>query len=134
MQLQMNEDKYLQRIYRIARVVYASTGATSLKGVQAFAGMIKNRSIKLNIEIDDLIQDKDFFECINPESKNHHLIKVNATNPAFLMCVRVVGRMIKDSCPDICCGATRFHYSNEMPEWAKSLGYIYEVDNLLFYK
>ncbi len=134
MQLQINNNENLHLSYKIARVVYASTSACSLPAVLAFTSMIQNLSKKLNRSLDDLICDKNLFSCLNELDENNKLLSVPANSPAFLMCVRTAQKMINNNLPDSCNGATRFHHDKDLPDWAKSLGYVLEVDNLLFYR
>ncbi|MBR2511349.1 MAG: hypothetical protein IKB59_04225, partial [Alphaproteobacteria bacterium] len=94
MTLIKNTDMYATQAYKIARVVYAQTGATSLAGVEALTSMIKNLSDKSGRSIENIISDKNIFDVLDENSQNHHRINVPANNHAFQMCVRVASRML----------------------------------------
>lgn len=120
-------------IYKTARVIYAETYMPTLPAVEALASMIRNIMNKSNCGVTDVINDTNVFSVQNPESGRHKYLSVDANDRAFQMCVRVVRRMMHDSLPDKCFGATRFHRVDEMPDWAVARGYIADVDGLLFY-
>ena len=119
--------------YKIARVVYAQTGAKSLHLVEAITSMIKNLSVASGIDIANIICDTSIFDVLEKSSPNHYRISEPATSRAFQMCVRTAQRMLMGALPDTCFGATRFHSSDVIPEWATSRGYIADIDGLLFY-
>ena len=119
--------------YKIARVVYAQTGAVSLPLVCAFTSMIKNLSEASGIPVPDLIVDKSVFPVLSDSNIWHSRLHVCAQNRGFQMCVRTAYRMLMGHLPDCCYGATRFHYADEIPAWATSRGYIADIDGILFY-
>jgi hypothetical protein len=41
--------------------------------------------------------------------------------------------MINGNLPDSVFGATKFHHTDVLPDWAVARGYIAEFDNVLFY-
>lgn len=133
LELISNPDTTRIGAYKIARVIYAQTGATSLPLVEAMASMIANIATRSGRDIDDIISDADIFDCVNPKSPRHELLQIDAANRGFQMCLRVAGRMLRGGLRDACNGATRFHPANEMPEWATARGYIADVDGFLFY-
>jgi hypothetical protein len=119
--------------YKIARVVYAQTGGVSLPLVCAFTSMIKNLSDASGVSISNLISDRTIFPALKGSDINHVRLHVPAQNRAFQMCVRTAYRMLMGQLPDSCYGATKFHYSDEIPAWATSRGYIADIDGVLFY-
>lgn len=121
--------------YKVARVIYAETyPSTTLSSAEAMASMIRNIMIRDEQSVIDVISNKDLFDSLNEKSPRHEYINVDArNNRALQMCVRVVERMLHGNLTDTCFGATRFHRADEMPDWATSLGYIADVDGLLFY-
>lgn len=128
-----NPDDTQKLSYAIARLVFAETGGTSLKGAEALSSMIYNYAQQTGIDYKDIIQDKEIFESLSEKSKRHHLLKVPADNRSFQMCLRVVKRMLKGNLQDSCNGATRFHRSEFLPSWATAKGYIADVSGMLFY-
>ncbi len=124
-----NPDESLRPIYEIARVVYAQTNASSLAVVEALASMIANNARKTNRSVIDVVRDCEIFNA--PDDCAVSDIDVNCRG--FEMCLRVVSRMMRGNLPDCCSGATRFHMSTQMPDWARARGYIADVDGLLFY-
>lgn len=128
-----NPDETQIVIYKIARVIYAETYMPTLSAAEALASMIKNISTKLNRDVVDFIDDANLFPAQNPESPRHKYLSVDANNRAFQKCLRVVKRMVYGDLPDSCSGATRFHRTDEMPDWATSRGYVADIDGLLFY-
>lgn len=120
--------------YKIARVVYAESGATSLPLVEAFTSMIKNLSIHRGIDISDLIQDSTIFPSLDVSDAHHNRYFVSANSRGFQMCVRTASRMLTGVLGDCCYGATRYHRANIMPSWAVSRGYIADIDGFLFYR
>ena len=49
------------------------------------------------------------------------------------MCLRVVNDMRHGNLPDYVYGATKFHHTDVMPDWARARGYIEEYEDILFY-
>ena len=133
MTLIKNTDMYATQAYKIARVVYAQSGATSLAGVEALTAMIKNLSDKSGRSIENIISDKNIFDVLDKNSQNHHRINVPANNHAFQMCVRVASRMLAGGLIDMTFGATKFHHTDTLPQWAVARGYIADIDGMLFY-
>lgn len=119
--------------YKVARVVYAETLAKSLRVVEALTSMIKNAAIKNHAEIEDIISDTELFESTNKKSDRHDFLYPDTTKRDFQMCLRTAIRMLHGNLPDACYHATRFHRDDFLPCWATSLGYIAEIDGLLFY-
>lgn len=128
-----NPDESKIILYKIARVVYAETSASSLAVVEALASMIANLCLASKRELVDIINDNKIFESLNSDSRKHKDLLADASQRDFQMCLRVVTRMLNSDLPDMCNGATRFHRSELLPEWAVSRGYIAEIDGLLFY-
>lgn len=133
MTLIMNPDLSAGLAYKVARVVYAHTGGKTLPLVEAFTSMIKNLSIKTGQEIDCLIKNASYFSALNTDDKNHSCLNVGADDIKFQMCVRTAQRMLSGGLGDCCFGATKFHYSDNIPDWATSRGYIADIDGILFY-
>lgn len=119
--------------YKIARVVYAETGATSLLLVEAFTSMISNLARYRGVTPDVVVTDCDVFLSLNENDARHELLNVAPDVRGFQMCLRVVRRMLHGNLPDASFGATRFHRADEMPAWSTSRGYIADVDGMLFY-
>lgn len=124
---------YMNLAHKVARVVYGQTGGISLPLVCAFTSMIKNLSDASGVAISKLISDKTIFPVLDDTNVFHLRMNVSAENRAFQMCVRTAYRMLMGQLPDSCYGATRFHYSDEIPGWATSRGYIADIDGMLFY-
>ncbi len=135
MQLQIikNQNPEMGDAYKIARVIYAETLASSLHGVEALCSMIANRAVALNETVPAVANDSDLFDVLRTSSPRHQYLYVPATNRGFQMCLRVVQRMMRGNLPDACHGAVRFHHDNQMPFWAVSRGYIADIDGMLFY-
>lgn len=128
-----NPDESKKILYKIARVVYAETSATSLPVVEALTAMIKNCADKEQKDFADIVSDKNLFESLSENSLRHSLLKVEVNNRGFQMCLRTVQRMLNGNLPDKSNGATRFHRCDVLPDWAVARGYIADIDGLLFY-
>lgn len=128
-----NPDARRATEYKIARAIYAETGATSLRVVEAMASMIANMARLSQRAPHDIVADADIFESMNPESVRHHLLTVPVNDRGFEMCLRVTQKMLRGNLADACCGASRFHREDMMPSWSTSRGYIAEIDNIFFY-
>ena len=128
-----NSDDTKITMYKLARIIYAETLATSLPSVEAMASMIYNIHKKCNKSFEDISHDKNLFESLNEKSDRHQYLKVNADDKKFQMCLRTVQTMMRGNLRDYVFGATNFHHANVMPDWARSRGYIAEFDDLLFY-
>lgn len=128
-----NTDDSKILLYKIARLIYAETGATSLAAVEALASMIANICLTSQRELDDIVTDKQIFSSLDRKSSRHDLLLVDAQSRQFQMCLRVVQRMLNGDLADSCCGATKFHHVDVLPGWAVSRGYVAEIDGLLFY-
>jgi hypothetical protein len=119
--------------YKLARIVFAETKADSLQVVEAMASMIYNIHIKYNKSFEDIANDENIFEVLNEKSLRHHFMNVDANNRKFQMCVRVIKTMMHGNLKDTVFGATKFHHSDVMPQWAIARGYISECEDILFY-
>lgn len=128
-----NPDNTQTVLYKLARVVYAETSAQSLQLVEAMSAMIYNIHIKYDKSFEDISNDKNIFPVLNESSKNHNNLNVMADDRKFQMCLRTVKKMANGNLPDYVYGATRFHHTDVMPDWATSRGYIAEYDDVLFY-
>ena len=128
-----NQDDTKITLYKLARIVYAETLATSLPVVEAFCSMIYNIHIKYDKTFADIANDKNLFESLNDKSLRHQYLNVDANDRKFQMCLRVVQTMMHGNLNDCVFGACKFHHTNVMPSWARSRGYIAEFDDLLFY-
>ena len=128
-----NTDTSVGLAYKVARVVYAESGAKSLCGVEALTSMIKNLSDKTGIDIAQLVSDENIFSSLSDKSIRHLRMKVCANDNAFQMCLRTAKRMLRGGLEDCCYGATAFHHADIIPEWARARGYIADIDGMLFY-
>jgi len=128
-----NPDDTKITLYKLARIVYAETLATSLPIVEAITSMIYNIHIKYDKSFQDIAKDSNLFECLNKKSERHQYLNVCVDDRKFQMCLRVVQKMMHGNLNDCVFGATNFHHANVMPSWARSRGYIAEFDDLLFY-
>lgn len=132
MQLELikNTDENQRITYKIARVIYSETRAISLPAVEALTSMIKNISCRSGRSFEEIATDAEIFTSLRNKEK---IADVDINSRGFQMCLRVVSRMIKGGLLDSCNGATRFHHADEMPAWAQSIGYVADIDGLLFY-
>lgn len=128
-----NPDETSKDKYEIARTIYAETGATSLRVVEAFAAMIANAAAKCGTSAIDVVRDPAIFDARYASSPRHARWHVSAASPAFQMCLRVAHKMLNGTLGDVCAGATRFHHDDELPDWAMALGYVADIDGILFY-
>ena len=119
--------------YKLARIIFAETGGNSLPLVEAMASMMNNIHIKYNRSFESISKDNDLFECLNPESSRHQNLSIDANDRKFQMCLRTVKTMLHGNLPDTVFGATKFHHSNIIPDWAIARGYISECEDILFY-
>ena len=133
MTLIKNPDASNALAYKIARLVCAESGANNLLGVEALTSMIHNLSVASGVDIEHIIQDKNIFPVLDENSEHHIRMTEPATSRRFKMCLRVAQRMLSGGLRDACYGATRFHHSDTMPQWAIARGYIADIDGMLFY-
>jgi len=119
--------------YEIARAIYAETGAASLRLVEALASMIANAAASHGCSPLDVVRDENIFSAAAPSSPLHSRMSVDAASAPFQMCLRVTERMLRGRLPDTCAGATRCHHDGVIPAWATALGYVAEIDGMLFY-
>jgi hypothetical protein len=128
-----NTDLVSTDAYKIARTIYAQTGASSLTLVEAMTSMIQNISKRTGVSVIDIVRNKKLFPVLNSDSPFNYRMNVSSSDKGFQMCVRVASRMLSGGLGDCCFGATCFHNSDEMPLWATSRGYIADIDGVLFY-
>ena len=88
-QLITNPDTSKSLAYKIARVVYAETGAKSLRVVEALTSMIKNFSVASEHDMEQIISDSNVFEVLKTSSPYHERMFVAPTSCGFQMCLRV---------------------------------------------
>ncbi len=120
-------------LYRIARIIYAETKGNSLPVKEAFASMIQNRKQKLGLSLEAISDDKNLFGSLNHNSKMNQDIFVSLDNPEFAICLRLAKRIVAGNLSDVVFGAVRFHHDDENPAWALAEGYVYQLNDLLFY-
>ncbi len=135
MQLKLieNPDNTKSVLYKLARIVYAETLAKSLKITEAMSSMIYNIHIKYGKSFADIANDSILFESLNEKSLRHEYLNVSVSDKKFQMCLRVVQKMMRGDLRDNVFGATNFHHTDVMPQWAIARGYIAEFDDVLFY-
>ncbi|MCL2538504.1 MAG: hypothetical protein FWE52_03480 [Alphaproteobacteria bacterium] len=128
-----NDDDNKITRYKLARIIYAETGASSLAAVEALASMIKNLAAASGREFSDIANDSNIFESLQRNNPHKELIYVDSRSNKFQMCLRSVRRMMCGQLMDSVGGATRFHHADDIPDWSMGIGYIADVDGLLFY-
>ena len=128
-----NPDTTQITAYKLARIVFAETDAVSLQVVEALASMIYNVHIKYNKSFEDIANDKNIFDVLDEKSLRHQFMNVDANNKKFQMCVRTIKTMMRGNLKDTVFGATKFHHSDVIPQWAVARGYISECQDILFY-
>lgn len=126
LELISNDTQMTRDAYKIARTVYAETSGKSLPLVEAFTSMIANIARARGITPASVVTDTNLFTR-DPDAE------IDTTGRAFQMCLRTAQRMLRGNLMDTSHGATRFHASNQMPDWAVSRGYIADIDGMLFY-
>lgn len=120
-------------VYKIARAVYAETGASSLRAVQAMCAMIANVAIRTGRSAVDVACDANVIPAQAVSSPRHDGLNAPVASRGFQMCLRVARRMLCGGLDDVTHGATCFHHDDELPDWAVARGYIAEIDGMLFY-
>ncbi|MDR2413086.1 MAG: hypothetical protein LBD50_02650 [Rickettsiales bacterium] len=128
-----NSDESKIVLYKIARIIYAETNASSLRAAEALASMISNLRAKSKRRLIDIADDRSVFESLDRNSSRHEKLLVGIDSNGFQMCLRVARRMIGGGLSDECWGATKFHRAEFLPDWAVARGYIAEIDGLYFY-
>ena len=128
-----NDDDTQIVSYKLARIVFAETGVKSLPLVEAMVSMINNIHIKYGKSFDAISKDMNLFECLSPKSPRNQSLNVDANDRKFQLCLRTVKTMMRGNLPDSAFGATKFHHTNIIPDWAMSRGYILECEDILFY-
>ena len=119
--------------YKLARIVFAETQGASLQIAEAMASMIYNIHIKYDKSFEDISNDKNIFDALDEKSKRHKYMNVDVNDRKFLMCLRVIKTMMHGCLPDSVFGATKFHHTDIIPQWAIARGYIAECEDILFY-
>jgi len=134
-QLMLFENDNVEKIAtdKLARIIYAETGARSLRSAEALAVMTMNLCAKSGRHLSEIVSDKTVFESLDQDSARHQDLFVNSARPDFQMCLRVARRAMAGLLADTVMMGTRFHRASEMPDWAISEGYVAEIDNLFFY-
>jgi len=128
-----NPDATQITAYKLARIVFAETGANSLQVVEALASVIYNIHIRYNKSFEDIANDKNIFDVLNEKSLRHQFMNVDVNERKFQMCLRTIKTMMRGNLNDTVFGATKFHHSDVIPQWAIARGYISECEDILFY-
>ena len=89
-----NPDNTKSVLYKLARIVYAETLASSLQITEAMSSMIYNIHIKYNKSFEDISNDSDLFESLNNESVRHEYLNIPITDRKFQMCLRVLQKIM----------------------------------------
>ena len=129
-----NDDDNQITAFKLARIIFAETGGHSLRAAEALASMIYNLHKSTNRELSEIITDKEIFECLNKNSTRYSLLTSDINSRGMQMCVRIVQRLSKGRIQSDIMNTTRFHREDLSPDWAALLGYVAEIDGLLFYK
>jgi hypothetical protein len=129
LKLFVNDDLKSIAEHRLARCVYAETLGSSLLAVESLCVMIENA----NRPVGEIAEDEEVFESLKRNSGRHKHLLVNHDDPKFQMCLRAVKKIRRGVLTDNIFGATRFHRSDVMPDWAVSVGSVAEIDGLSFY-
>ena len=74
-----NPDESKIILYKIARIVYAETGGSSLAAIEALTSMIATVCKKTHQDVADIITDKNRFESLNENSVRHKDLLVDNT-------------------------------------------------------
>lgn len=128
-----NPDETQVLAYNLARIVFAETKGISLKAVEAMTSMIYNIHIKYEKSFEDIATDKNIFDALNEKSPQHKFLSVDTNDKKFQMCLRIVKTMLHGNLSDSVFGATRFHHTDVLPQWAIARGYIFECEDILYY-
>ena len=120
-------------VYKLARIVFAETCATSLQIVEAMASLIYNIHKKYEKSFKDISNDKNIFDALDEKSERHQYLNINVNDKKFQMCLRVIKTMMRGNLQDTVFGATKFHHTDVIPQWAIACGYITECEDILFY-
>ena len=119
--------------YKLSRIVFAETRAVSLQIVEAMASMIYNIHEKYGKSFKDISDDKNIFDVLDEKSERHQYLNINVDDKKFQMCLRIIKTMMRGNLQDTVFGATKFHHSDVIPQWAIARGYITECEDILFY-
>ena len=119
--------------YKLARIIFAETNAASLQIVEAMASLIYNIHIKYDKSFEDIANDNNIFDVLSEKSQRHQYLNVSVDDRKFQMCLRTVKTMMRGNLQDSVFGATKFHHSDVIPQWATARGYISECEDILFY-
>ncbi len=128
-----NPDDTQNISYKLARIIFAETKGVSLQSVEAMAAMIHNIHIKYGKSFEDIATDKNIFDSLNHFSSRKKFLSVDINDRKFQMCLRVVKTMLHGHLRDCVFGATKFHHTDTMPQWAIARGYIFECEDILYY-
>ena len=144
--MQLNQSSDNDVTVRMARTVFLETnGGASLSAVEAIASMIGNIHAATGRDFESIANDEKIFKsatCLGEAKTDQQHVSakrsedgsaINENSSAFQMCLRTVRRMMRGLLSDTAHGATRFHHADDMPEWATGIGYVCEVDGMMFY-
>lgn len=106
-----------------ARTLFATAGTASLPLLEAVANAALNRflyerEIDARARLAEVLTDAGMFPCWHDPRA---MAALDASDPGFGICLRIVRRALAGLLPDNTNGAIRFHRRDRFPLWATGL-------------
>lgn len=119
----------------LARMLWAhgvSDGVRALEGLASMA--INHHHLCPGRTLADIARDPALFPVNDPDHALHaDMHRVDTSDPAFAVALRVARRAMAGTGSDLVAGATRFHAINDHPDWAAGQVHVAMIGRLMFY-
>lgn len=121
----------------VARTIWGEARGEGEAGMIAVANVIMNRVARpgwWGRTPREVCQKKWQFSCWNPTDPNlMRLLTVDDSNQAFASALEIAARAVAWQLPDITNGATNYHASSVLPDWAGRMVRVAVIGNHIFY-
>lgn len=121
----------------LARTLWGEARGEPVRGIEAVAAVVMNRARRggwWGDSVESVCRKPMQFSCWNPSDPNRaKLERVDETDRAFRICLRIARRAIAGSVDDPTHGATHYHVRGLLPKWARGRDPSAEIGNHLFY-
>lgn len=119
----MHEDRALA-IDTLARTIWGEARGEPVEGQEAVANVVMNRVAKRRkswgLTVEAACRAPRQFSCWNPGGVNYpKLLKVDASNPGFSLCLDIARRAVNGDLPDRTRGSTHYHTHGVAPDWSQ---------------
>lgn len=123
----------------LARTIWGEARGGSLAGMEAVAAVVLNRlrrnsPMRFGATIAEVCLKGQQFSCWNMGDPNRDkLIRVDETNPQFLVCLEIAARAARGDLADPTDGSDHYHLVGVAPTWSRGKSPAKRIDDHIFF-